>query len=58
MNAMSTKAQATKAQAAQAQAAASEQMSKTARNLGQTPTGAGNNAFDMLNQVSGYGAGQ
>jgi hypothetical protein len=45
-----------KAQAAQQQAAVMEQQSKTAKNLGQTPTGAGNNAFDMLNQVSGYGA--
>jgi len=47
-----------KAQAAQQQAAVMEQQSKTARNLGQTPTGKGNNAFDMLNQVSGYGAPQ
>jgi len=46
-----------KAQAAQQQAAVMEQQSKTAKNLGQTPTGQGNNAFDMLNQVSGYGTG-
>lgn len=45
-----------KAQAAQQQAAVMEQQSKTAKNLGQTPTGGSGNAFDMLNQVSGYGS--
>ncbi len=47
-----------KAQAAQAQAAAMEQQSKTAKNLGQTPTQGGNsNGFaDMMNQFSGYGS--
>jgi len=43
-----------KAQAAQQQAAVQEQMSKTARNLGQTPVHGGSNAYDQLNQVSGY----
>lgn len=47
-----------KAQAAQAQAAAAEQVSKTAKNLGATPTsGAPNAAMDMMNQFSGYGTG-
>ena len=31
-----------------------EQQSKTARNLGQTPTQNGGNAFDMLNNLTGY----
>ena len=48
-----------KAQAAQQQAAIQEQQSKTAKNLGQTPTsGPPNAATDMMNQFSGYGTGQ
>ena len=48
-----------KAQAAQAQAAIAEQNSKTAKNLGQTPTsGPPNAAMDMMQQFSGYGGGQ
>lgn len=48
-----------KAQAAQQQAAAAEQVSKTAKNLGQTPTsGPPNAAMDMMQQFSGYGTGQ
>lgn len=47
-----------KAQAAQQQAAVMEQNSKTAKNLGQTPTaGPANAAMDMMNQFSGYGTG-
>lgn len=44
------------AQQAQQQAALQEQQSKTAKNLGQTPTaGPANAAMDMMNQFSGYG---
>lgn len=47
-----------KAQAAQQQAAVMEQNSKTAKNLGATPTsGPPNAAMDMMNQFSGYGTG-
>ena len=47
------------AQAAQAKSAAMEQMSNTAKNLGQTPTsGPPNAAMDMMNQFSGYGTAQ
>ncbi len=48
-----------KAQAAQQAAALQEQQSKTAKNLGQTPTsGPPNAAMDMMNQFSGYGTAQ
>jgi hypothetical protein len=44
-----------KAQAAQQQAAASQQVSQTAKNLAQAPTGANSNALnDVMNQFSGY----
>lgn len=43
-----------KAQQAAQQAAVMEQQSKTAKNLGQTPVQGGGNAYDQLNQVSGY----
>jgi hypothetical protein len=44
------------AQAAAQQAQMSEVMSKTARNLGATPTGGSSNAAqDLMNQFSGYG---
>jgi hypothetical protein len=46
-----------KAQAAQQQAAMMEQQSKTAKNLAQSPTGAGRNGLqDLMNQFSGYGS--
>lgn len=46
-----------KAQAAQQQAAVAEQVSKTAKNLGQSPTGGAPNALqDMMNQYAGYGS--
>lgn len=46
------------AQAAAAKSAAMEQMSKTARNLGATPTaGPGNAAQDLMAQFSGYTTG-
>lgn len=44
-----------KAQAAQQQAAAAEQVSNTAKNLAQAPTGGAPNALgDVMNQFSGY----
>lgn len=47
-----------KAQAAQQQAAMMEQNSKTAKNLGQTPTsGPANAGMDMMQQFQGYGTG-
>lgn len=46
-----------KAQAAQQQAAIAEQASKSAKNLGTTPTSGGGNVLqDMMNQYSGYGS--
>lgn len=47
-----------KAQQAQQQAAVMEQQSKTAKNLGQTPTAAGGNAYDQLNNLTGYATPQ
>ncbi|HEX2919502.1 MAG TPA: portal protein, partial [Edaphobacter sp.] len=45
----------TEAQAAAQQAAMAQQVSRTAKNLGQTPTGGNSNAAaDLMNQFSGY----
>lgn len=47
-----------KAQQAQQQAAVMEQQSNTAKNLGATPTAGGGNAYDQLNNLTGYSGGQ
>jgi len=47
-----------KAQQAQQQAAVMEQQSNTAKNLGATPTAGGGNAYDQLNNLTGYSGTQ
>jgi hypothetical protein len=47
-----------KAQQAQQQSELMQQQSQTAKNLGQTPTAGGGNAYDQLNNLTGYGGAQ
>lgn len=47
-----------KAQQAQQQAEVMQQQSQTAKNLGATPTAGGGNAYDQLNNLTGYSGGQ